>query len=110
MCKSCLIDKYQILTDIETILQEIKKKAASNSINLLDTIDLSMSYIENGKKVENRLNIKDESSSGGNILLKVAIAMSILSRYTNPDRAIYYTFKNIQEEGENLEIRQMNII
>ena len=146
------------IADIESILQEIKKKASSNSINLLDTIDLSMSYIENGKRVENKLNIKDESSSGGNILLKVAIAMAILSRYTNkkiedtpffliideisklqsknqdlirkyinengfktlfitpdpaypdPERALYYTFKNIQEEGETLEIRQMNII
>ena len=146
------------IADIESILQDIKKKASSNSINLLDTIDLSMSYIENGKKVENKLNIKDESSSGGNILLKVAIAMSILSRYTNkkidntpffliideisklqsknqdlireyinengfktlfitpdpaypdPKRALYYTFKNSQEEGETLEIRQMNII
>lgn len=28
----------------------------------------------------------------------------------DPDKAIYYTFKNIQEEGEHLEIRQMNII
>jgi len=30
--------------------------------------------------------------------------------YPDPDRAIYYTFKNIQEEGEYLQIRQMNVI
>uniref|UniRef100_UPI0025F4E05D hypothetical protein n=1 Tax=Sulfurimonas sp. TaxID=2022749 RepID=UPI0025F4E05D len=146
------------IRDIQDILEEIKKKGSSGAINLFDTIDLSMSYIENGKKVENKLNIKNESSSGGNILLKVAIAMSILSRYVktiskespffliideisklqsknqdlireyinengfktlfitpdpaypDPERAIYYTFKNIQEDGEMLEIRQMNII
>ncbi len=103
-------------------------------------------------------NIKDDSSSGGNILLKVAIAISILNRYAkkissdtpffliideisklqiknqnkiqeyinengfktlfitpdpaypDPDRAIYYTFKNIQHESESMEIRQMNIM
>lgn len=146
------------IEDIQNILQEIKKQGSSGPINLFDTIDLSISYIENGKKVQNKLNIKDESSSGGNILLKVAIAMSILNRYArktpsdtpffliideisklqsknqdlirkyinengfktlfitpdpaypDPSRAIYYTFKNIQEEGETLEIRQMNII
>lgn len=146
------------IEDIQSILEEIKKKSAGGSINLFDTIDLSISYIENGKKVENKLNIKDESSSGGNILLKVAMAMAILSRYAkkisdetpffliideisklqsknqdlirsyinengfktlfitpdpaypDPQKAIYYTFKNIQEEGETLEIRQMNII
>ncbi len=146
------------IEDIQSILEEIKKKGSNGPINLFDTIDLSMSYVENGKKVENKLNIKDESSSGGNILLKVAIAMSILNRYArkttsdtpffliideisklqsknqdlirhyinengfktlfitpdpaypDPQRAIYYTFKNIQEEGETLEIRQMNIV
>ncbi|MBN2782175.1 MAG: ATP-binding protein, partial [Campylobacterales bacterium] len=146
------------IEDIKNILEEVKKKGSNGSINLFDTIDLSISYVENGRKVENKLNIKDESSSGGNILLKVAIAMSILNRYAkkttgetpffliidevsklqsknqelirsyinengfktlfitpdpaypDPKRAIYYTFKNIQEEGEHLEIRQMNII
>lgn len=146
------------IADIQSILEEIKKKGSNGSINLFDTIDLSISYIENGKKIENKLNIKDESSSGGNILLKVAIAMSILSRYAkktkidtpffliidevsklqsknqslireyinnngfktlfitpdpaypDPDKAIYYTFKNIQEDGETLEINQMNIV
>lgn len=146
------------IRDIQDTLEEIKKKSSGGSINLFDTIDLSMSYIENGKKAENKQNIKDESSSGGNIMLKVAIAMSILSRYAkkitsdtpffliideisklqsknqdllreyinengfktlyitpdpaypDPERAIYYTFKNIQEEDGNLEIRQMNIV
>lgn len=144
--------------DIQEILEDIKKKGSSGPINLFDTIDLSISYIENGKKVDNKQNIKDDSSSGGNILLKVAIAMSILNRYAkktqtdtpffliidevsklqiknqdiirhyinengfrtlfitpdpaypDPDRALYYTFKNIQEEGETLEIMQMNIV
>lgn len=146
------------IDDIQRILEEIKKKGAAGPINLFDTIDLSISYIENGKKVENKLNIKDESSSGGNILLKVAIAMSILNRfakktpadtpffliideisklqsknqnlirqyinengfktlfitpdpaYPDPEQALFYTFKNILEEGETLEIMQMNII
>ncbi|MDY0193376.1 MAG: hypothetical protein RBR93_07605 [Aliarcobacter butzleri] len=146
------------IDEIQKILEEIKKKGSNGMINLFDTIDLSISYIENGKKVENKQNIKDDSSSGGNILLKVAIAISILNRYAkkttnntpffliidevsklqsknqnlikkyindngfktlfitpdpafpDPEKALYYTFKNIQDENENLEIRQMNII
>lgn len=146
------------INEIQMILDDIKQKGSNGMVNLFDTIDLSISYTENGKKIENKQNIKDDSSSGGNILLKVAIAMSILTRYAkktnddtpffliidevsklqsknqnlikdyinsngfktlfitpdpaypDPDRAIYYTFKNIQEEGENLEIRQMNIV
>jgi len=146
------------IEDIKSTLEEIKKRGATGSINLFDTIDLSISYIENGKKVENKLNIKDDSSSGGNILLKVAIAMSILNRYAkktpkdtpffliidevsklqsknqdlirnyindngfktlfitpdpaypDPNRAIYYTFKNIENDRDSLEIQQMNII
>lgn len=146
------------IAEIQSILEEIKQKSSAGMINLFDTIDLTISYTENGKNIENKHNIKDDSSSGGNILLKVAIAMSILSRYAkkveddtpffliidevsklqsknqnlikeyinkngfktlfitpdpaypDPEKALFYTFKNIQEEGENLEIRQMNII
>lgn len=146
------------ISDIQSILEEIKQRGSSGMINLFDTIDLTISYTENGKNIENKHNIKDDSSSGGNILLKVAIAMSILSRYAkkvendtpffliidevsklqsknqnlikeyinkngfktlfitpdpaypDPQKALFYTFKNIQEEGETLEIRQMNII
>ncbi len=146
------------INEIQHILEEIKQKASNGMINLFDTIDLGISYIENGKKIENKQNIKDDSSSGGNIILKVAIAISILNRYAkqissespfflivdeisklqiknqiklqeyinsngfktlfitpdpaypDPQKAIYYTFKNIEKEGENLEIRQMNIV
>lgn len=145
------------INDIQQILEDIKQRGSNGMINLFDTIDLSISYKENGRDL-NKQHIKDDSSSGGNILLKVAIAMSILNRYAkkttvdtpffliidevsklqsknqnlikeyintngfktlfitpdpaypDPDKAIYYTFKNIQEDGENLEIRQMNII
>jgi len=146
------------IQDIQSILEQIKEKGPQGSVNLFDTIDLSISYVENGKHVENKQSIRDDSSSGGNILLKVAIAMALLKRYIksakqnsaffliideisklqrrnqeiikdyinsngfktlfitpdpvypDPDKALYYTFKNILEDGESLEIRQMNII
>jgi len=146
------------IKDIESILEEIKLKGSNGMLYLFDTIDLTISYTENGKSIDNKHNIKDDSSSGGNILLKVAIAMSLLTRfakknshdtpffliideisklqnanqnllkdyinnngfktlfitpdpaYPDPEKAIYYTFKNIQEDGDTLEIRQMNII
>jgi hypothetical protein len=147
----------QNIEDIQNILMDIKKRGAKGAINLFDTIDLSISYTENGKR-QNKPNINHDSSSGGNIMLKVAIAISILNlyikmerekspfflivdevsklqnknqnllqsyinnngfktlfitpdpAYPDPERAIYYTFKNIQEEGESLEIRQMNVV
>lgn len=147
------------IEDIIDILVEIKKRGTEGTINLFDAIDLSMSYTENGKKSENRTQIKNDSSSGGNILLKVAIALSILNIYYKPDeesstpfyliidevsrlqhknqnllreyinnhgfktlfitpdalypnleKAIYYTFKNIENEGESLRATQMNKI
>jgi len=151
------VKSAQNIEDIQNILMDIKKRGAKGAINLFDTIDLSISYTENGKR-QNKPNINHDSSSGGNIMLKVAIAISILNLYTkmdsekspfflivdevsklqnknqnllqsyindngfktlfitpdpaypDPDRAIYYTFKNIQEEGEYLQIRQMNVI
>jgi|GEM_PF-765839 len=151
------VKSAQNIEDIQNILMDIKKRGAKGAINLFDTIDLSISYTENGKR-QNKPNINHDSSSGGNIMLKVAIAISILNLYTkiekdkspfflivdevsklqnknqdllqnyinsngfktlfitpdpaypDPERAIYYTFKNIQKDGESLEIRQMNII
>jgi hypothetical protein len=151
------VKSAQNIEDIQNILMDIKKRGAKGAINLFDTIDLSISYTENGKR-QNKPNINHDSSSGGNIMLKVAIAISILNLYTkmesekspfflivdevsklqnknqnllqsyinnngfktlfitpdpaypDPTRAIYYTFKNIQNEGENLQIRQMNVV
>lgn len=145
------------IEEIIDILGEIKKRGTEGTINLFDAIELSISYIENGKKNENRMQIKNDSSSGGNILLKVAIAISILNIYYKPnkeseipfyliideisrlqhknqtllrdyinsngfktlfitpdalypdlDKAIYYIFKNIENEGESLRVTQMN--
>ena len=97
------------IDDIQNILEEIKKKGSGGSINLFDTIDLSISYIENGRKVENKLNIKDESSSGGNILLKVAIAMAILSRYSD-STAKDTPFFLIIDEVSKLQSKNQDLI
>ena len=65
-------------------------------------------YTENGKNIENKHNIKDDSSSGGNILLKVAIAMSILSRYAKkvendtPFFLIIDEVSKLQSKNQNL--------
>ncbi|KIM06226.1 MAG: hypothetical protein KU38_13550 [Sulfurovum sp. FS08-3] len=42
------------INSIQNILEEIKQKAANGMINLFDTIDLGISYTENGKKIENK--------------------------------------------------------
>lgn len=144
------------IENIIEILGQIKKRGTQGTINLFDAIDLSISYTENENKVKNKTHIKNDSSSGGNILLKVAIAMSILNiyhkpdskntpfyliidevsklqrknqgllreyinsngfktlyitpdaLYPNPEKAIYYIFKNIEFQGDSLKAVQMN--
>lgn len=144
------------IEEIIDILLDIKKRGKEGTINLFDAIDLSISYTENGKLNINKTQIKNDSSSGGNILLKVAIAISILNIYYIPgennkafyliideisrlqhknqkllkeyinnhgfktlfitpdalypdlENAIYYIFKNIENDGESLRATRMN--
>jgi hypothetical protein len=98
------------IEEIIDILSDIKKRGTEGTINLFDAIDLSMSYIENGKKNENRTQIKNDSSSGGNILLKVAIAISILNIYYTPDEKSSTPFYLIIDEVSRLQHKNQNLL
>ena len=74
------IESERKLKKIEEFLGIIKKEVGNESFSLVDIIDLSVKFIENGK--ENILKIiKNESSTGGSILLKIAIAVSLLELF-----------------------------
>ena len=82
---SLFFDKPKSIKNIDEIIEilnSIKQQSDSGAIHIFDTIDLSLSYTENGKRYKNKSHLKNDSSAGGNILLKVAIAISILALFT----------------------------
>jgi len=80
----------QDLQKIATLLLEIKENLKGGAITLLDTIDLSLEFVENGTKKSNVTQIKNESSTGGTILLKMALAVSILGLYTQEKESTFF--------------------
>ncbi len=83
--ESLFFDKPKSIKNIDEIidiLNNIKQQSDSGAIHIFDTIDLTLSYTENGKRYKNKSHLKNDSSAGGNILLKVAIAISILALFT----------------------------
>ena len=83
-------ESYKKLKEIEEIFLKIKKELKSDKISLTDTIELSLSFIENGVKKNNIIQIKNESSTGGSMLLKIAIAISILKVFIKESLGIFY--------------------
>ena len=91
--ESLFFDKPQTNQDLKkiaTLLSEIKDTLKGGAITLLDTIDLSLEFIENGTKKSNVTQIKNESSTGGTILLKMALAVSILGLYTQEKESTFF--------------------
>ena len=80
----------QDLQKIANLLSEIKDTLKGGAITLLDTIDLSLEFVENGTKKSNVTQIKNESSTGGTILLKMALAVSILGLYTQEKESTFF--------------------
>jgi hypothetical protein len=68
------------LKKIEDSFNKIKKEINKESFSLIDVVDINVKFVENEK--ENSLKvIKNESSTGGSILLKIAIAVSLLELF-----------------------------
>ncbi len=80
----------QDLQKIANLLGEIKTTLKGGAITLLDTIDLSLEFTENGTTKSNVTQIKNESSTGGTILLKMALAVSILGLYTQETKLTFF--------------------
>lgn len=78
------------LNRLEMKFKEIKSELKGNSISLQDTIDLSLSFNENSKQISEVSQLKNESSTGGSMLLKIAIAISILKLFITEDTTPFF--------------------
>ena len=83
-------DVLRELTKLETKFKEIKKELKGSAISLDDTIDLTLSFKENEKQITEVTQLKNESSTGGSMLLKIAIAISILQLFTTQERTPFF--------------------
>ena len=66
--------------EVEILFERIKNQINKNSFSLSDVVELNLSFVENNEKRSTRV-IKNESSTGGSILLKIAIAVSLLELF-----------------------------
>ncbi len=78
------------LTKLEIKFKEIKIELKGSAISLDDTIDLTLSFKENEKQITEVSQLKNESSTGGSMLLKIAIAISILQLFTTQERTPFF--------------------
>ncbi len=78
------------LSKLEMKFKEIKKELKGSAISLDDTIDLTLSFKENEKQITEVSQLKNESSTGGSMLLKIAIAISILQLFTSKERTPFF--------------------
>ncbi|MGD9717888.1 MAG: ATP-binding protein [Sulfurimonadaceae bacterium] len=83
-------DVYRALETLEAKFKEIKAELKGSAISLQDTIDLSLSFNENGKIVSNVVQLKNESSTGGSMLLKIALAIAILQLFIEEEKTPFF--------------------
>jgi len=83
-------DVLVALNKLELKFKEIKSELKGDSISLQDTIDLSLSFNENGKQISQVSQLKNESSTGGSMLLKIAIAVAILKLFIKEDETPFF--------------------
>jgi len=76
------------LRKIEELFNIIKKEVKNESFSLIDVVDINVKFIENEKENTLKL-IKNESSTGGSILLKIAIAVSLLELFIKEKASLF---------------------
>ena len=90
---SLFYDKKDVMDELNSLEDKfamIKGELKGSAISLRDTLDLSLSFNENGKHVTQVAQLKNESSTGGSILLKIAIAISILKLFVKEDDTPFF--------------------
>lgn len=90
---SLFYEKSSVLKELENLeskFREIKAELKGSSISLTDTIDLTLSFNENSKPIVDVSQLKNESSTGGSMLLKIAIAISILQIFVEDEDTPFF--------------------
>ncbi len=83
-------DSQKSLEELEELFIDIKNSLRGDKISLFDTIELGLSFTENGKRHRHKNIIKNESSTGGSMLLKIALAISILKVYLKESKGDFF--------------------
>jgi len=83
-------DVLRELSKLEMKFKDIKSVLKGSAISLQDTIDLSLSFKENEKVYSGVTQLKNESSTGGSMLLKIAIAIAILQLFTTEEKTPFF--------------------
>ncbi len=74
------VESERRIKKIEELFDRIKRELKEEKFSLVDVVDINVKFIENEKENSLKL-IKNESSTGGSILLKIAIAVSLLELF-----------------------------
>jgi len=91
--QSLWYDQKEVIKELDILekkFKSIKNELKGDAISIIDTIDLSLSFDENGKRKRGLSQIKNESSTGGSILLKIAIAISILELFIKESNRAFF--------------------
>jgi len=84
-----LKEMKKILEELEELFLKLKNSIHEGALSVVDTIELEIEFNENGVK-RRVLSLKNESSTGGSMLLKIALAISILRVYLNEEKSVFY--------------------
>ena len=107
--ESLFFDSREGLKSLETIIRlfgEIKREVGEGSFSLVDVIEINVKFRENNRPTTLKI-IKNESSTGGSILLKIAIAVSLLELFIKHNPA---TFFLILDEVSMLSTKNQKIL
>ncbi|MRI82793.1 MAG: hypothetical protein C6I05_05465 [Epsilonproteobacteria bacterium] len=79
----------ELLDQIHTLFNRLRKALKGDHVTLNDTIELDIEFVENGVR-QRKNRIKNESSTGGSMLLKIAIAIAILKVYLQESPGVFF--------------------
>ncbi|RLA82301.1 MAG: hypothetical protein DRG78_07590, partial [Epsilonproteobacteria bacterium] len=91
--KSLFNNNSQIEKDVERVLDlltSIKVILGDNKLSSYDSSTISIGYSENNKPIKWVEQIQSQASTGTNLLLKVAITISILGEYISNNKNKFY--------------------
>lgn len=91
--KSLFSDDIQIKKDIDKtveLLENIKNILGDNKLSSYDSSTISIGYSENNKPLKWVEQIQSQASTGTNLMLKVAITISILGEYISNNQNLFY--------------------
>ncbi|MRJ02011.1 MAG: ATP-binding protein [Epsilonproteobacteria bacterium] len=79
----------EVLDRIHSLFTQLRTMLKGDHVTLNDTVELDIEFVENGVR-QRKNRIKNESSTGGSMLLKIAIAIAILGVYLQKSQRVFF--------------------